>query len=64
MKLKTNKAILSRIKITGKRKLTRRVSNQSHFNTKASGNQRRLKRRILSVNKKDIRMFKKHLPYN
>lgn len=64
MKLKTNKAILSRIKITGKKKFTRRASNQSHFNTKTSGKQRRLKRRVLSVDKKDIKMFKKHLPYN
>jgi len=63
-KLKTNKAILSRIKITGKRKLTRLTSNKSHFNAKTSGKQRRLKRRVLSVNKKDIKMFKQYLPYN
>jgi len=63
-KLKTNKAIRSRLKMTGKGKLTRRNSNQSHFNAKTSGKQRRLKRRILSVSKKDIKIFKKHLPYN
>ncbi len=63
-KLKTNKAILSRLKVTGKRKLIRRASKQSHFNAKTSGKQRRLKRRVLSVNKKDIKMFKQYLPYN
>jgi len=63
-KLKTNKAILSRLKITGKKKLTRRASNQSHFNAKTSGKQRRLKRRVLSVNKRDIKIFKQYLPYN
>jgi len=63
-KLKTNKAIQSRLKVTGKKKLIRRSSNQSHFNAKTSGKQRRLKRRVLSVNKKDIKMFKQYLPYN
>jgi len=63
-KLKTNKAILSRLKVTGKKKLIRRATNQSHFNAKTSGKQRRLKHRVLSINKKDIKMFKQRLPYN
>lgn len=63
-KPKTNKSILSRLKVTGKGKLLRRASNQSHFNAKTSGKQRRSKRRVLSVNKKDIKMFKQYLPYN
>ncbi|MBI4919727.1 50S ribosomal protein L35 [Candidatus Azambacteria bacterium] len=63
-KLKTNKAILSRLKITGKKKLVRLTSNRSHFNTKTSGKQRRLKRRSLSVDRADTKMFKKFLPYN
>ena len=62
-KLKTNKAIQSRLKVTGGKKLIRRVSNQSHFNAKTSGKQRRLKRQALSISKKDIKIFKKHLPY-
>ncbi len=63
-KLKTNKAILSRLKITGKNKLIRLNTNRSHFNAKTSGNQRRLKRREFSINKSDAGMFKKFLPYN
>lgn len=63
-KLKTNKAILSRLKVTGKGKLMRRVSNQSHFNAKTSGKQRRLKRQILSVKKQDAKAFKQRLPYS
>jgi len=63
-KLKTKKAILSRLKVTGKRKLIRRASNQSHFNAKTSGKQRRLKRRVLLVKNPDIKLFKRYLPYN
>jgi len=63
-KLKTNKAILSRLKVTGRKKLIRRAANQSHFNAKTSGKQRRLKRQILSVKNQDTKAFKQRLPHN
>lgn len=62
-KLKTNKSILSRLKISGKGKLTRRAASQSHFNAKDSGNTGRLKHRSASVKKSDIKLFKQYLPY-
>ncbi len=63
MKLKTNKAILSRLKITGKGKLIRRATNQSHFNAKDSGNKGRLKHRNALIKKSDKKLFKQYLPY-
>ncbi len=63
-KLKTNKSILSRLKITGSGKLLRRPTNQSHFNAKQSSKQTRLKHRVLSVKKSDINLFKQYLPYH
>ncbi|OGD43256.1 hypothetical protein A2567_02360 [Candidatus Azambacteria bacterium RIFOXYD1_FULL_42_11] len=64
VKLKTNKSILSRLKITSRGKLIRRPSGQSHFNTKDAGRKTRLKHRVLAVKKSDIKPFKQFLPYN
>jgi len=63
-KLKTNKSILSRIKISSGGKLIRRATNQSHFNAKDSGNKGRFKHRTENVKKSDIKSFKQFLPYN
>ncbi len=63
-KLKTNKAILSRLKMTGKGKLIRRATNQSHFNAKTSGKQRRLKHRTSSIVSQDAKVFRRYLPHN
>ena len=63
-KLKTNKSILSRLKISGKGKITRRATNQSHFNTKATGQQRRSKHQNSSIAKRDIKAIRQYLPYN
>ena len=62
-KLKTNKSILSRLKITSGGKLLRRPTNQSHFNAKESSKQTRLKHGIRSVKKSDYKSFIKYLPY-
>lgn len=43
-KLKTKKALLKRIKITGSGKILKRRPHQDHFNAKESGNQTRGKR--------------------
>ena len=63
MKLKTNKTISSRLKVTGQGKLVRRATNQSHFNAKDSGNKGRLKHRNALIKKSDKKLFKKYLPY-
>ena len=62
-KLKTNKSILSRLKITGKGKLLRRPTNQSHFNAKESAKQTRIKHGIRPVKKSDYKSFIKYIPY-
>jgi ribosomal protein L35 len=57
MKLKTNKALLKRIKITGTKKIMRRPVNQGHFNAKDSGNETRNKRKalLLPLKKKQVK---------
>lgn len=63
-KLKTNKSVLSRIKITGGKKMLRKPTNQSHFNTKDSGKAGRLKHGDKEIKKSDQNLFKQYLPYN
>jgi len=41
---KTKKALLKRVKITGRKKIMKRPPHQNHFNAKDSGNQTRQKR--------------------
>ncbi|MDO8742984.1 MAG: 50S ribosomal protein L35 [Candidatus Azambacteria bacterium] len=61
-KLKTNKSIQSRLKTTGTGKLIRRATNQSHFNAKTSGKQRRLKHRTSSLANQDAKAVRHYLP--
>lgn len=42
--LKTKKALLKRVKITGRKKILKRPPHQNHFNAKESGEQTRNKR--------------------
>lgn len=41
---KTKKALLKRVKITGRSKIMKRPPHQNHFNAKDSGNKTRQKR--------------------
>lgn len=61
-KLKTNKSILSRLKISSGGKLIRRATNQSHFNTKDSGNRGRLKHKTDLIKKSDQKLFRRYIP--
>ncbi len=61
-KLKTRKALLKRIKITGGKKILRRKVHQSHFNAKDSGSQTRNKRKTSSFLPVDRKIIKKVLP--
>jgi len=62
-KLKTKKALLKRIKITGRKKILRRTTHQSHFNAKESGNKTRKKRKsskFSSINRKRVKKILSH----
>jgi len=61
-KLKTRKALLKRIKITGKNNILRRKVHQSHFNAKDSGSQTRNKRKAIRFLPVDRKIIKKVLP--
>lgn len=61
-KLKTRKALLKRIKITGRKKILARKTHQGHFNAKESGNQTRNKRRDNIISPADSRKIRKILP--
>lgn len=61
-KLKTRKSLLTRIKITGRKKILIRKVHQGHFNAKESGNQTRKKRKQSMVLSNDTKKIKKILP--
>jgi len=61
-KLKTRKALLKRIKITGQGKIMRRKVHQGHFNAKESGNKTRGKRKDSKFLPVDRKIIKKVLP--
>lgn len=63
-KIKTNKAVSKKIKITGKRKALRRHTKQNHYNSKQTGNSRRTKRNDQRLFKKDEKNILAALPYN
>ena len=60
-KLKTRKALLKRIKITGRKKILKRALHQSHFNAKESGNKTRSKRKTNQASSVDTRKIKEIL---
>ncbi|MDX1607960.1 MAG: 50S ribosomal protein L35 [Candidatus Spechtbacterales bacterium] len=62
-KLKTKKAAAKRFKVTANGKIMRRVSGQSHFNSKMSGKKRRNKRKWVEVSKSELKAIKRLLPY-
>lgn len=45
MKQKTRKSVAKKIKVTGSGKLTRRSTKQNHYNSRATGNANRAKKR-------------------
>jgi ribosomal protein L35 len=50
-KMKTNKSVAKKVKITKNKKVLRRTTGQNHYNSKETGDQGRAK-------KKDRRLFK------
>lgn len=61
-KLKTRKALLKRIKITGRGKLLHRPGGQDHFNAKDSGQQTQAKRKKQKLSSAGQRIFK-NIPF-
>jgi large subunit ribosomal protein L35 len=62
-KMKTKKSALKRFKITATGKVMHRPMHQDHFNAKATGKHRRLKRRWLELKGPEAKAIKKLLPY-
>ncbi|MFH0951987.1 MAG: 50S ribosomal protein L35 [Patescibacteria group bacterium] len=62
-KLKTNKSISKRFKVSGNRKLQIRHGGQGHFNSRQTGNQITRKRRDKTVSPSEVKALKKLMPY-
>jgi large subunit ribosomal protein L35 len=63
-KLKTNKSVIKKVRLTKKKKVMRRKTGQNHYNSRDNGQEGRVKR-------KDVRLFRadevnvlKALPYS
>jgi large subunit ribosomal protein L35 len=63
-KIKTNKAIAKRVKITKSGKLKIRTGGQDHFNARESGKVGRNKKSDKTVSKANKRNIKRALPYS
>ena len=63
MKLKTNKSVMKRFRITPTGKVMFRPSGQNHLNAKDTGKKRRLKRRWVQLVGAQAKAIKKLLPY-
>ncbi|MDP1629443.1 MAG: 50S ribosomal protein L35 [bacterium] len=64
MALKTNKSVLKRIKITGRKKMLHRPVGQDKYRAKKSGRAILKRRGKIGVAAPDAKVFKKYLPYN
>ena len=63
-KLKTNKSVRGRIKISKSGKMLRLPSGHGHFRGKKSGKFRRRVRKFVEVSKADEKALRKYLPYS
>jgi len=63
-KLKTNKSVAKKVRVTRRKKVIRRKTNQNHFNSKDSGKVGQRKRMDESLFKTDAQNVLKSLPYN
>lgn len=63
-KLKTNKSVRGRIKITKSGKMLRLPSGAAHFRGKKSGKFRRRVRKYVEVSKPDRKALRRYLPYS
>ncbi len=63
-KLKTNKSVAKKVRLTKKRKVMRRQTGQNHYNSKDSGQEGRVKRNDVRLFKADEVNVLKALPYS
>jgi large subunit ribosomal protein L35 len=63
-KLKTNKAVSKKVKVTKSGKVFRQYSKQNHYNSRETGKFKRFKRKDQRLFKTDEANFLKALPYN
>lgn len=64
MKLKTQKAVAKRIKISKKGKVITRKAGQDHFNARETGKKKRIKRSDIKLSDKNKKNIKNFIPYN
>ncbi|MDD5084102.1 MAG: 50S ribosomal protein L35 [Candidatus Moranbacteria bacterium] len=62
MKQKTKKSLSKKVKVTGSGKITRRSTKQNHYNSRATGNANRGKKRDRGFFKADEANIVKALP--
>jgi large subunit ribosomal protein L35 len=63
VKLKTQKGVAKRFKLTSKGKIKRKMAFKSHILTKKSANRKRRLRRMTLVDSTNKKIVKKMLPY-
>jgi len=63
-KLKTNKSVVKKVRLTKKRKVMRRKTGQNHYNSKENGQEGRIKRNDVRLFKADEVNVLKALPYS
>lgn len=62
-KLKTNKAVAKKIRVTKRRKAMRRYTKQNHFNSRETGKFKRFKRKDRRLTRTNEKNVLKSLPY-
>jgi len=62
-KMKTKKALVKKIRITKKKKVFRRFTNQNHYNSKDTGKTGRDKKKDRRLFKTDEKNVLKAMPY-
>jgi len=63
-KLKTNKSVVKKVRLTKKRKVMRRKTGQNHYNSKENGQEGRIKRNDVRLFRTDEVNVLKALPYS
>lgn len=63
-KLKTNKSVSKRIRITKGKKFKIRTGGQDHFNARESGKVKRAKKRDKTLSKSNTKNIKRLIPYS
>lgn len=62
--MKTHKALAKRVRITRRGKVMKRKAGQDHFNSRESGDTRRMKRTDVAFGVTIRRALKAMMPYN